>query len=85
MKKIFLTQAEKLAKAISSHGMTDLTRNQNGRITEVSDRMEFQLKELLKESETKQKELAEEITLRGEDIKIKSMEKILKIINEKTK
>ena len=85
MKKIFLTQAEKLAKAISSHGMTDLTRNQNGRITEVSDRMEFQLKELLKESETKQKELAEEITSRSEDIKIKSMEKILEIINEKTK
>ena len=85
MKKIFLTQAEKLAKAISSHGMTDLTRNQNGRITEVSDRMEFQLKELLKESETKQKELAEEITSRSEDIKIKSMKNILEIINEKTK
>lgn len=77
-------RVRELVAIITLHLGKFLTRDKKARIDEEEGRLDFRLNELLKESERRQKELADEITEKGEDLKIESMERIVKLLNGNT-
>lgn len=77
-----MNRVKELAVQISLHKGKFLTRSQKGRIDDEESRLDFRVKELLKESEERQSKLAEDITKKGDELRIKSMEEVLRIINE---
>ena len=73
-------RAKELADTLVLRTGIRLTKAQSARVEDEEEKLKFQLKRLSEESEKKQKELAYEINLKGEELKIQSMEKVLEII-----
>ncbi len=76
-------RVQELSAVIVAHEGTLLSREQKAKITEEEDRLTFRLSELLKESERLQRDLAHEINVRGERLKIASMENIVNLLIKK--
>ena len=75
-----LQKVKELCDLITLHQGQKLSFEQKAKIDEEEVRLTYRLEELLKENEKESSELVEKFKIKEADEKIKSMEKILKLI-----
>ena len=78
-------KVKELAEKIASYKGKTFTLKQIVKLNEQDERFQFRLKELQAEASKRQKKLTDEMKVKEDKIKVKSMEEVLRIINENTK